>query len=64
MNDLLFRSSARIATMAAYRAGGEENDSEEEEGQAFYAGGSETRYATMDSEVHWIEYIYQKVNTR
>ncbi|KAK3719414.1 hypothetical protein QZH41_015661, partial [Actinostola sp. cb2023] len=36
-------TSARIATMAAYRASGDDNsDSDEEQGQAFYAGGSVT----------------------
>ncbi|XP_020894352.1 NSFL1 cofactor p47 [Exaiptasia diaphana] len=36
------RSSSRIATMASYKAREHENDSDEEQGQAFYAGGSDT----------------------
>lgn len=34
--------SGRIATMASYKE--HESDSDEEQGQAFYAGGSDTRY--------------------
>jgi len=33
--------------MASYRAGEGSDDSDEEQGQAFYAGGSDTRYSTV-----------------
>jgi hypothetical protein len=42
-DDVLLKKNCRFGTIGGLR-GDEETDSSEEEGQAFYAGGSERRY--------------------